>query len=172
MVPISNYGNWYLPISDPFIDKELLDFAINLPFDMLVNKNFLRKVLKSRFPKLNKIELEQGNLKPDSNFVYRIAKMVLNKISFKSKGTIQRLSGGKILFIENKEYRAYDNWLRTGSKEFFIKVLENIDDCNRFDFDPRQIKKLLDDHLKCKYDNNQILCDIVNLILLDEYTHT
>ena len=54
---------------------------------------------------------------------------------------------------------------------FHKKILGNNDDCNRFDFDPRQIKKLLEDHLKCKYDNNQILCDIVNLILLDEYTH-
>ena len=170
MAPISNYGNWYLPISDPFIDKDLLDFAINLPFDMLLNKNFLRKVLKNRFPELNKIELEQGYLKPESNFIYKIAKRVLNKIFFKSKETIQRLSGGKLLF-RNKNYRGYDYWLRTGSKEFFINVLEKIDDRNRFNFDQKQIKKLLEDHLTCKCDNNQILCDVMNLILLDSYIH-
>jgi len=40
---------------------------------------------------------------------------------------------------------------------FHKKILGNNDDCNRFDFDPGQIKKLLEDHLKYKCDNNQIL---------------
>ncbi len=44
-----------------------------------------------------------------------------------------------------------------------------IDDNNPFGFDPKQIRRLLEDHLSCKADNNQILCDIMNLTLLDRY---
>ena len=59
-VPFSNYVNWYVPCVKPFIDNDIADFAFNLPLDLLIDKTFLRKVLKIRFPKLNDITLEHG----------------------------------------------------------------------------------------------------------------
>lgn len=62
MGPILDYGNWYLPISDPFVDKDLINFAIGLPFELLMKKNFLKEILKRKFPEVSKIKLSHSSL--------------------------------------------------------------------------------------------------------------
>ncbi len=168
MVPVLDYGNWYLPISDPFIDKDIINFAIDLPFELLINKNFLRRVLTNKFAKLSKIRLPGGYLVSSPVYPDILIKRIYNKLSYKLKGSMQRLSHGKILF-KSKGYRAYDYWIRTGSKEYIKNILLNVETQNHFGFSQGQIEKILKDHLACKSDYDQILCDVLNLTLLDSY---
>ena len=172
MGPFTNFGNWYLPLSDPYLDKDLVDFAIHLPFDILADKGFLEKVLRTRFPALNRIEAENRNLQK-SNYVSRglyYIKRLFHLGLSRLKKIVQWLSHGRILF-KSGDYRTYDYWLRTGSKDFCSRTLDLIDDDNPFGFDPKQIRRLWKDHLSCKADNNQILCDIMQIMLLDRYMH-
>ena len=170
--PIEHYGNWYLPISDPYVDRDLVDFAMRLPFEVFMDKTFLVNVLRAKFPALSRIDAEHGYLaqsNPVSKSLYNTTR-VFNFGFFLSKRIVQRLARGRVLF-KRGDYRAYDYWLRTGSKEYCTRTLGMIDDYNPFGFDPKQIKRLLEDHLSCKADNNIILCDIMQLILLNRYMH-
>lgn len=167
VAPIANYGNWYLPIGDPFMDKDLINFATSLPFELLKRKNFLRKFLEKNFPRLSQIDPSQIYARPRMHLSFILERM-RRKFILGLQNTAQKISRGRVLF-RKYDYRAYDYWLRTGSKDFCRDVIMRTSRANPFGFDPEGLKRLWHDHEICKSDNNIILCDIIHLQLLHEY---
>jgi len=159
---LSSYLGWYIHSSDVYLDNELVDFAWSLPIDLKIGKRFLRYALVHFLPNLARIPDENtGALPNDSRLMVRfsLGKRLLKNLMYNA---IEKLSLGRILFVP-KDYRAYDYWLRTGSRKYVEKVL--MKDSQDI-FNQAYVDKILKEHMACKQNNDQIICDILNLKLL------
>jgi asparagine synthetase B (glutamine-hydrolysing) len=167
LMPNSNYPRWYVFCSDAYVDNALLDFASSLPAELLMHKRFLRKVLEMRFPQLNDLGFEEAPPLRASDwerFLFRLIRYAERRLVF----AIQECSRGKIL-IRNRNYRAYDYWLRTDSKEFVKEILSDSFYYQGLFLKQSAVEKILEEHLICKEDYNLLICDVLNLIMMHRY---
>jgi len=160
------YINWYLETRHPFLDKDLIDFlTFNFPHDFGWKNPFLRKAIKYCFPSLASIPSHFG-VPPDSRqsvvFMARARGFVYNKI----KETIEKLSHGAVT-LSPVDYREYGGWLRTGSKEYVLDILLDSRTLKRGFFKPDYVKRILEEHMNYKKDNNQLICDLINFELMN-----
>jgi asparagine synthase (glutamine-hydrolysing) len=162
--PLSNYINWYLEFADPYLDYEIIRFATSLPFDLKNGKFFIYQALKFNFPDLAQIEFER--LTPLDTLSHKLFAQIRDLSSIFFKRILERLSFGKILFTP-QDYRAYDYWIRTGSRRFIEQQL--LLDLNSI-FNLKEVKKIVKDHMNARSNNDQIICDILNLnLFLNEF---
>ena len=167
LLPITNYPRWYLPCSDPCVDNHVTDFAFSLPVELFLRKRFLHKVQEIRFPMLNDIEFETVaplSASEVGRFLFRLRRYILRKMVF----AIQKYSRGKIL-IKNRDYRAYDYWLRTDSKEFVQNILSDSSYFQGLFLKQSPSEKMLEEHLTCQEDHNQLICDVLTFIMMHHY---
>ncbi|MCK4821574.1 asparagine synthase, partial [bacterium] len=167
ILPLSNYMGWYLDARLPYLDNKVVDFAVNLPLDLRFKKRFIHKALKSLFPDLAKIHYEDTGALPDTTGLPLLFSSMKRFAYRQLKRRIERASLGKILFIP-EDYRAYNYWLRTGSKRYVEEVLlqglcEDV-------FSREYVIKILKEHMQCKKNHDQLICDMLNLqLLLNKY---
>ena len=167
MLNLSNQVNWYLNSADPYLDNEVVNFAINLPLELKIKKIFIHKVLKYLFPNLAKIPYEGTGVLPDTTGLPLLFSRGERFAQRQLKTLIEKASSGKILF-KPKDYRAYDYWLRTGSIKYVGEVLlqERKEDI----FNRGYVWKILKEHMHCKRNHGQLICDMLNIqLLLDKY---
>ncbi len=164
IIPITKYINWYLEPRLPFLDDKVIDFALQLPINLKIDKKFIKKANIRLFPELSTIMRENTGLPINTpEIVLKIVKYERFLIE-KIKQIIERISQNKIKF-RNLDYRAYDYLLRKGSKEFILNVLIRHGNKNIWNMD--YIKKIVYEHLTSRKNNNVIICDSVQFQLLD-----
>jgi asparagine synthase (glutamine-hydrolysing) len=166
-IPIANYLDWYLPSNDPFIDKDIMDLSIDLPPELLIGKKFLHNVITIRFPKLKNIKFEQGYY-INSSSATKMMRKIWSYGLYMLKENSQKLLRSRVL-IKHNDYRAYAYWLRTSAREFCEYTLDSLQADNPFGLDPSGVKKMLEDHMACKIDYNTAICDVINLVMLEQY---
>ena len=148
----------------PFLDNDIINFAINLPLELKIGKNFIHESLKYLFPHLAKIPNENIGAPDDAGNLVRKFSIAKRFAEARTKMIIERLSAGKILFC-SKDYCAYDYWLRTGSRSFVESVLSRVD---QNIFNSAYVSKILKEHISCQRNHDQLICDILNIQLLLE----
>jgi len=165
IIPLSNYISWYVDAQLPFLDYNLIDFALNLPFDLRINKKFIHKANRYIFPSLSNIPWEKTGLPVDSS---KILVNLLKKKRYIAEflnRMVERISNHKILY-RNLDYRAYDYFLKSGSKKFMIDILLRKLDKNIWSYEI--IKKIVQNHLTAKQNNNIIICDLLQAELINK----
>jgi len=165
--PLTNYISWYLKYADPYLDYEIVRFATNLPFNLKKKKSFLYWVLKYNFPTLAQIEFERADT-PLYTLSYKLSAQIRDTVLAFFKKALEKMSFGRILFIP-EDYRAYDYWLRTGSRRYIVQYL--LLDLNSRFFNRRYVQKIIEDHLSARRNNDQIICDILNFNLFLKKFH-
>lgn len=167
VLPITNYPCWYIPCVDASIDNPVTDIAFALPAELLIQKRFLREVQRIYFPALGKIEFEATpawEVSAVAQFAFRVRRYLARNLYT----MIQKYSHGKVL-IKNRDYRAYDYWLRTAAKDF---VEEIVNDTAYFDalfLEQPGLQRLWREHLACQQDHDQAICDALNFVMMNYY---
>ena len=164
ILPISTYMSWYLETRLPFLDNDVLDFALQLPYELKFKKKFIEKANRLIFPLLANIPLEKTGLPPDYNKAlvnfYKKARLAKEHI----KKFIEKISLNKVLF-RSLDYRAYDYFLRTGSKKYVLKslIVKNDDSIWNRDY----LKRIIKEHMSLKENHEQIIIDVLQIHLIN-----
>ncbi|MEM2129458.1 MAG: asparagine synthase-related protein [Candidatus Bathyarchaeia archaeon] len=162
------YIDWYLEVRHPFLDNDLVDFfAFALPPELKASKVFLRKAANYCFPSLFDIPIEHGGALPDASLMRFLMGEFMISLKKKCMRTFEQLSHNKISsFFEIDDYRRYDYWLRTGSRDYVLKILLDSRALNRGYFKSDYIKRIVKEHMMGKRNHEQLICDLINLELL------
>lgn len=163
ILPISSHIDWYLNARDPFLDNEVVNFAMNLPLELKFEKRFIHKALRYSFPVLAQIPQDNTGVPPDTRGLSLLFSRIKRFVEKQSKNLVQKTSFGKVLF-KPKDYRGYDYWLRTGSKRYVENLLlrgnyQNV-------FNQKYVEKILKEHMTCRGNHDLLICDILNIGLL------
>jgi asparagine synthase (glutamine-hydrolysing) len=161
------YTNWYLEVRYPFLDNDLVDFfAFTLPPELKAGKVFLQKAANYCFPMLSDIPIEHGGAPPDAPLARFLIGEFKTSIKRRSARTFERLFGKTLSLFETDDYRRYDHWLRTGSRDYTLKVLMDPRTLNRGYLKSGYIKNIVEEHMTGKRNNEQMICDLINLELM------
>lgn len=166
ILPLANYFNWFLDCRLPFVDKEIIDFAFNLPLKLRFGKKFIHYANKYLFPNLANIPWEKSGVPPASK---GIKTMIMRKKISLSKmlmDIIEKQSHGLIKFRAS-DYRAYSYFIKTGSKNYINYLFKQNQKDSILNFS--NINQIFKDHIKSKKDYNQLICDLVQIKLLEKY---
>jgi asparagine synthase (glutamine-hydrolysing) len=162
------YVNWYLEVRHPFLDNDLVDFfAFTLPPELRASKVFLRKAANYCFPSLSDIPIEHGGATPGAPMIGFLIGEFMASLKRKCIRSFERLSGNKTLSLfETDDYRRYDYWLRTGSRDYVLKVLLDPRTLKRGYFKSEYIERIVKEHMAGKRNHDQLICDLINLELM------
>ena len=163
VIPLSSYIGWYLDTRLPYLDNEVVEFAINLPLELRIEKKFIHKASRRLFPSLAEIPWEKSGVPPDTNGLSLLLSKLRRSAGREMKRFIERVSGGNILFLPI-DYRGYGYWLRTGSRKYVERSL--LEKTDQGIFNQEYVRKILDDHMSCRKDHNELICDLLNMKLL------
>jgi len=160
------YLNWYLETRHPFLDTDLVEFfALRMPYSLRLNENFFQKALNYCFPCLSDIPWVRTMVPPGSGALAMLigkSKLFLRQ---QISQILEKISKGKIKMAP-LDYRLYDQWIRTGSKDYIIGLLLDSRTLKRGFFKPSYIKRVLYDHMNYRRNYDQLICDLVNFELL------
>jgi len=171
VLQLYRFIDWYFDVRRPFMNNELIDFAMNLPYEMRARETFYQKGLNYCFPQLSDIMWEHGLCPPDSpgwklvkKWAWETGLKVLSRALEKvSRG---RASLYKLKFFAS-DYRPYANWLREPANEKFVRELLLTGETLCFDiFRQEFITKTIEKHMSGKEDNDLIVCDLINFELM------
>lgn len=171
VLQLFHFIDWYFDVRRPFMNNDLIDFAINLPYEMRARQTFYQRALNYCFPELSDIISEHGLCPPDSPVWKLGPKMIWEKGLQIMDSMIGRVSIGKSSLYKTKlfsaDYRSYAYWLRETENERYIRDLLFDERClNRGIFKEDFIKKSIEDHMTGKKDNNIWICDLINFELM------
>lgn len=163
IIPLSNYFNWYLDCRLPFIDDDVIEFALNLPLSLRIGKKFIHLANKYLFPNLSDIPWEKSRVPPAYYGIKRSIQIKKENIKNRLFNGIEKYSLGLIKFRPN-DYKAYKYFIKTGSKNYIQNIFNQNHRSSILNLNI--VNKILKDHLKAKMDNNQLLCDLLQIELL------
>jgi asparagine synthase (glutamine-hydrolysing) len=167
--------NWYLETRNPFLDNDLVDFlAFRLPvelkfreiFNIKIDEVFFQKAINYCFPSLANIKTSHGNVPPDSSFSRFLAGEAGLFIRKRVGKVLAHLFPGKEL-LPSADFRAYEKWIRTGSRQYVQDVLSDSRTLNRGVFRPEYIRRILEEHMVGGKNHEQLICDLVNFELMN-----
>jgi asparagine synthase (glutamine-hydrolysing) len=165
IIPLANYISWYMEPRLPYLDENVVDFALRLPINLRLNKRFIHKVIRYLFPSLSNVVWEKTGLPVDSSpileNIFKIKRYFMDKL----KAIIQSISQNKILF-RDLDYRAYAYILRSDSKEFVFRTLLGNKDEKMWNYE--KINQIVKEHMNLKKNNELILCDILQIKILND----
>jgi len=164
IIQLAAYMNWFLDARLPFLDNDIMEFALNLPLKYRIGKQFIHLASQKIFPNLVSIPWEKSGVPPNTTGLkLRIA--WLKRVSnHHVKELVERISRGRLVF-EPEDYRGYPYWLRKGSRKYIETLLLN----SRSDtLNADEVNKVVRDHMMGKRNHDQLICDILNLILLEK----
>lgn len=164
ILPLPNYIEWYINVTDPFLDNEVIDFALNLPLELKFNKKFIYLACESIFPRLADIPLEHTGVSIRSaTGRFQMLPKVRQFALAEAKRAIEKISFAKILF-RPIDYRGYAYWLRTGSKKYVEDALLSV--VNEKIFDQRRVRDVVEEHMSGKKNHDILICAILTIQLL------
>lgn len=169
----SQYMNWYLETRHPFMDNELVDFfALRFPpnlrrkemFGMAVEDTFLQRAISHDFPSLS--DMPWHDFPPDPSWA-RVLVVGARTIFYKE--VVPRME--KLLRTRIRpnsvDYRGYEDWLRTGSKNYALSLLLDPKTLERNFFRKDFVANIVKEHMTCRESYDQLICDIINFELLN-----
>jgi asparagine synthase (glutamine-hydrolysing) len=168
----SQYVNWFLESRHPFMDNDLVDFfAFRFPVSLrrkeimgvTFEDTFLQRALTLRFPSLARVKWH--GFKPNTNRYMVLAVAGTRFLEKRINNVIGRLLQKKMT-ARNPDFRGYGQWLREDSKEFAVSTLLDPKTLARSIFQESFIRKTIEDHMDYRADNNQIICDMINIELM------
>ena len=171
----SQYINWYLETRHPFMDNNLVEFlAFRFPphmrrkeiFGMVVEDTFLQRTINKNFPSLAKIPWKGFPPNPSmGRILYEGGRrFIRKKVSPRLAKLLHRKIGNY-----TEDYRGYDEWLRTGSKDYALRILLDPRTMERNIFREDFINSALKAHMSYAEDWNQLICDLINFELLNRF---
>jgi hypothetical protein len=133
---------------------------------MRINEKFLQKAINYYFPSLSDIPWERTGAPLDPDIITMW--FGRGKLFLKSKTglILEKISKGKIKTAP-RDYRLYNQWLRTGSKDYVIRLLLDQQTLNRVLLKPSYVKQVLQEHMNYQRNHDQLLCDLINFELLN-----
>lgn len=164
--------NWFLETRHPYMDNDLVDFfAFRFPpslrrreiLGITFEDTFLQKALIQRFPVLSKVPWH--GFPPDSSALKVLSVEGARFVRKKCFQILGRLLHKK-MNVEGGDFKGYDEWLRSGSKEYALNLLLDIRTLKRPYFREDFVKKILQDHMGYKANHDQLILDMINLELL------
>ena len=165
IIAINNYISWYLEARLPFLDNKIVEFALPLPINLKVNKKLIHLANSTLFPILANIPWEKSGLPPNFPGLLELSFKIERYFIQKIKELIQQISQNKIVF-RNLDYRAYGYHLRKGSQRFTVDVLLNKIQGEMWN--KEYIRTLVKEHMNLKKNHEIILCDLIQIELLNK----
>ncbi len=169
----SQHMNWFLDTRHPYMDNDLVEFfTFRFPiqlrrrevFGVTFEDTFLQKALNLRFPHLSQITWH--SFKPESNLLQVLAVKGIRFIQQNFAHFLEKIIRRRVPTLAI-DFRGYNEWLRTGSREFVLNTLLDKRTLNRPYFREDFIKKAIANHMNYRVDNNQLLCDLINFELMN-----
>jgi asparagine synthase (glutamine-hydrolysing) len=170
----SQHVNWLLESRHPFLDNDLVDFfALRFPvflrrkeiMGVTFEDTFLQRALDLRFPSLRNVKWH--GFKPNTNRYEVLALEGVRYLRKKMGKSLEKIVRRKVQ-TGNPDFRGYDQWLREDSKNFVISTLLNERARERSIFRNHFVNTVINEHMNYRADNNQIICDMINLELMQE----
>ena len=167
ILPLSNHMCWYLETRLPFLDNDVIDFAFQLPSELIVKKRFIHAASRKIFPILANIPWEKEKSNVPLHVKGLLRRFYLEKKLFhnRTKILIQKVSLGHILF-RSKDYRAYDYFLRTKSKKYLIDILIKKIDANFLNHET--VRKIIKEHIDLQKDHTHLIIKLLQFELLNK----
>jgi len=160
------YIDWYLETRHPFLDTDLVEFfALRLPYEMRLNEIFFQKALNYCFPCLSDIPWVRTMVPPGSSELALLIGRAKLFFKHKKDQILENALKGRVKFLP-LDYRQYDQWIRTGSRDYILRLLLDSRTLSRGFFNPNYVKRILNDHINYKRNYDQLICDMVNFELL------
>lgn len=163
IIPISNYMSWYLDTRLPYLDNEVVDFAVNLPVELRFGKGLIHKASRHIFANIAHIPWEKSGVAPDTTGLPLMLSQTGRAANRRLRKIVERISFGRSLF-RPEDYRAYDYLLRTGSRKYIEDVL--LRESNQNIFDQGYVRKIVEEHMNGRRNHDQVICDLINMYLL------
>ena len=116
-----------------------------------------------RFPSLAHVKWH--GFKPNTNRYTILAVEGTHYIQKRINKVLERILRQK-LQMKNPDFRGYGQWLREDSKAFVIETLLDPKTLARSIFKEDYIRQTVTDHMSYKADNNQVICDMLNIELM------
>ena len=136
----ANYGQFRLP----FINYELVDFCLQLPYHEKRDLKLYRDAFQKAYPDLSEIFSQRYNSRLDASPLVKNIKLYWFYAQYAGKRSLEIATRGNYSFILRRLWSNYDQWLRKEINPWMrenIEYLRNIDFLN-FDY----IKRLARQH--------------------------
>lgn len=168
IVPLFGYINWYIKTYFPFLDNEVVEFAVRLPKHLRRSRRFLEGALRFCFPQLSDIPLEKTAMPPGAHPLLVYLGKIRIIASERVRNFIDKAFGGsiRILPLYSKDYRQHYHWMRTYCKRFIEEILLSDKTLNRDIYKDNGIKRVLEEHISFKKNHTRLICELLTLELM------
>ncbi|MFC2121409.1 asparagine synthase-related protein [Bacteroidota bacterium] len=164
--------SWFFNTSRPFMENNLIDFALNLPYNMRCGEKFYQHALNYCYPLINDVIWEKTMCPPDSKLFSLTKARIKRSAIVRLNNSIKHFTKGKKNILNSRlyqsDYRAYSYLLKESKNEEFIKDLL---------LSPKTLERgiLCKDYIKSKVhnhfagiENNEIdICNLINFELIN-----
>jgi asparagine synthase (glutamine-hydrolysing) len=152
-------------VLDPFADNDFVDFILRVPVEMRVGQRIYKKMIVNHLPEVAKIPHTVTGMPLDASS-FRIK---LQDISHRLQKRFYNKILPRITFRKwgNHDFRAsfhFNEWLRTGSKDFVIGILNQREYLEDY-FNMDVINELVTDHMEGRRDDWGKICALVTFSL-------
>jgi len=165
IIQLASYMNWFLDARLPYLDNDVVEFALNLPLEYRIGKKFIHSACQRLMPELTGIAWEKTGVPPNTQGIGLKLAWVKRVGLQRIKGIVEYLSQGRILF-RPQDYRAYGYWLRRDSQAFVENLLNPR--LSSGIFDTGKVVRIVGDHMRARRNHDQLICDIINLVLFEK----
>jgi asparagine synthase (glutamine-hydrolysing) len=148
-------------VLDPFTDNDLLDFMLSIPVEMKIDKKLYKKMIVKHLPKVASVRYTGSGMLLD---VPRFKKKLYYWSNRIYNGIVSRIVLKERQSHDYKAYAHYNDWLRSGSKDFVMAILGNekyLEDYFNMDY----VNHLVLDHMEGKRNNFRKICALVTFSL-------
>lgn len=169
----SQHVNWYLETRHPYMDNDLVDFfAFRFPvnlrrreiFGITFEDTFLQRALIQSFPSL--ADIPWHGFPPNSSALRVIVAQGSRFIRKKIEQLLEKSLHRKVR-LGSIDFRGYDEWLRTGSKQYALNLLMDSKALKRRYLQESFVREIIRDHMSYRANHEQLICDLINLELMN-----
>lgn len=143
----------------PFFDNDLIEFVYSLPNEIRSNSYIYNKMLLKFFPVTFKsIPWQKTGIPIGTSKYIARGQRLYRGCRFLTNILLQKISLPSI-FKDNTSYTDYNNWMRDNKelRKYVYDILLCEKSINRGYFNPKFLKKLVDNHMMRKTNDAQIL---------------
>jgi asparagine synthase (glutamine-hydrolysing) len=153
-------------VLDPFADNEFVDFILRVPLEMRVGQRIYKKMIVKHLPKVARIPYTASGLPLNAAgikyrtyrlwndfYIPKLLRRILRKITFNKLG-----------YHHFQSYVHYNEWLRTGSRDFVMDVLNQKEYLEDY-FNMDMVNNLVIDHIEGRRRVGEKICALVTFSL-------
>jgi len=148
-------------VSAPFADNDYVDFMCQLPQKARIDKNLYKEMIVRRLPEVSQVPYARTGLPIVNAPVRSLITRVKNRFKYHVAPAV---TFGNYKPVHFGVWVRYDDWLRTGSRDFVEKHLRSnpyLEDL----FEMDKVRQLVDDHMNGRADIYGKLCILLTFAL-------